>query len=190
MKMRYLLGAAAVLVLAGIWLLMPANTDPSPGERQDPPAQTGPTGTGGAAESGPVKPPGPTPTEPPATGTPTPEGPPTGALAARKQEKVARGFAAAFTAKGDQEAWVAGLRRYATGRLMEQLELTAQWRRPTGKVLRVEIADAEVLRPQFTAEYVGGLVLVGELAPHRSGWLVDTIGPADGPPEPSAAGAG
>lgn len=182
MSVRYWVGGVVALVVAGVWLLLPAHPDaPAPGEQPGQSAGKSPgavpvESAGEPAQRGDI-PDAPAGHEPSA-GMETPKGPPTGIEARRAQSRVARAFGTAFTAKGTQQAWLTGLERHVTKRMLEQLELTAPWRRPSGAVVTVEVADPDVLRPQFSLRYDSGLVLVGELAPHRSGWLVDAIAPA------------
>lgn len=95
----------------------------------------------------------------------------------QEQKKIVKAFAAAFSAAGSQQTWLAGLKPYVSAELLEGFRYTDPRRRTTGQP--VEITDqsgADTVRFEIT--YTGGEAIACTLTEDPAGvWTIDSIEP-------------
>lgn len=174
-KTSILAGAAAVLALVGVTLLVAPPAEPDRQSRTD--TATVPSASAGsdAPTDSSTATPAPTRTETAGPDTVlTPE--------QNQQRRVVTAFARAFTATGPQQRWLSGLRPFVTAELLEGLRYTDPRQRAAGTFAG---AAATAQAGQFVVDYRGGQPLNVTVTRHGTSWRVDAVAPVPPPPAPS-----
>lgn len=177
-KTSILAGAAAVLALVGVTLLIAPPAEPDRRSRPD-------------TATAPVTSPSPSTDSDTAT-DPSTDTPPTGGGSAKpdivmtpeqkRQQRVVTAFAKAFTATGPQQQWLNRLRPNVSAELLEGLRYTDPRQRATGTLVSV---TATPQPGQFVVDYRGGQPLNVTVTPRGDSWQVETVTPVPPPPAPS-----
>jgi len=177
-KTSILAGAAAVMALIGVTLLVAPPAEPDRQTRPD--AATAPS----SSPSQPID--GDTATNPSTDTPPAPSGSATPGTVLtpeqKQQQQVVAAFAKAFTATGPQRQWLKGLRPHVSAELLEGLRYTDPRQRATGTLVGVTATSQP---GQFVVDYRGGQPLNVTVTPQGTRWQVETITPVPPPPAPS-----